>query len=266
MSLNHLFPWLVQTHYHNLDAHLAYLEAGGRRVREGEEHPSEEVMGVLVIGDGRVVSQRLRQDGIIKDRLEPTFVPAGTEGEFAGVLASMRYRDGALVYNGADRLAARVAKVANTSPVMDTVRRDFPRLVPPNLVFHDARELTDEVIDDYVGTKTDLAFVVPPTYSTPDYEVHGFIIKRTAYGPVGTGAVLHGGPRGLMERFYFDIQDGGLVAATEYFVPSGCGVEIHRKRVDPLPRQYQEAFDRINRVHEGQRDRQPEHRYGLVTV
>ncbi|MBI1970604.1 hypothetical protein HYS47_02580 [Candidatus Woesearchaeota archaeon] len=264
MSLDHLFPWLVEAHYHNLDAHLKYLEEGGRRVHEGEEHPSEEVTGVLIIGNGRLVSQKLRQDGIIKDRLDPTFVPAGTRDEFTGVLSSMRYRDGALVYNGSDRLAARVAKVGNTSAVMDAIRHDFPKLVPSDLVFRGARELTDQVIDDYVGTKTDLAIVVPPTYSTPDHEVHGFIIKRTAYGNVGTGPVLHAGPRGLVERFYFDVQDGRLVAATERFVPTGEGVVLHQKGVEPLPRRYQDAFDRINGIPELRGQEQPPVLYRAV--
>src|SRR3989344_327980 len=54
-----------------------------------------------------------------------------------------------------------------------------------------------------VGTKTDLAMVLPVSHTREDSSVHAYQIKATAHNQLGFGKVAHFGPEGLVEELFF---------------------------------------------------------------
>jgi len=227
-----LFSWLAQYHLqNNLIPNLPfikdsqYLKArGGAKIEEGEEN--DDTKGVLILSNGDSLVRRLKEEEIILDRSTPMFVPARDYVSFTYYLSRNIRKDGAFVYDGKNESISRISKFGNSSSKMNAARDSYQRYLPANFIYQDAAVMNQEEYDEQIGTKSDLAMVLPISHTKEDSYVHAYQIKRTAYGNTGLGKVTHFGPDGLMEEFFFRYapeSDGPFV------VPERKIVGVHRK-------------------------------------
>ncbi|MEK6901433.1 MAG: hypothetical protein AABX37_03765 [Nanoarchaeota archaeon] len=219
-----LFDWLVRYHVDtNLAAALPYIREGNLLVTEGEEN--NWAKGCLVVSDGQTLAERLLGDKIILDRTAPEFKPVQNYDTFFEFLQHHGAMDGSFVYDGSNFRMARVARLKNSSPALDAVRDRALELIPPDFVFQGQEEFTWWDYDDSIGTKTDLAILIPPAYSTPGSNVHAYQVKRTGFGALGMGKVTQFGQQGLEQEFFLR-QDHSSIGP---FIDSELGiVGVHR--------------------------------------
>jgi len=211
MEIKQLFGWLAQYHLDaNIRPNLPYIRNGryikprgnlhetGEPIETGEENPYTK--GALILADGDNLVQRLKEERIILDLFAPLFTPAGNYDLFASYLSSKNKRDGAFVYDGSNETMARVSRYSNhTSDLMQRTRENFARYIPANFINEEASIMN---YDDDVGTKTDLAMVLPVSHTKDGSLVHAYQIKATVHNQLGFGKVAHFGPDGLVEEFF----------------------------------------------------------------
>ncbi|MBI2668860.1 hypothetical protein HYX14_03380 [Candidatus Woesearchaeota archaeon] len=207
MSNNSLFEWLVQYHTErNLKVSRNFIEDGqfyinDLPVREGDENPF--AFGCLILANGDTLVDRLKKENITLDTRDPEFVSAQQYRPFMTYLDQCGKKDGAFIYDGKNQKIARTSRLRNSSPSIGAVRKRRRGLVPEDFIFEDAQELTEDDLENHIGTKTDLAMVLPVAYTENGSNVHAYQIKRTAYTHLGLGKVTHFGSQGLMEEFFF---------------------------------------------------------------
>lgn len=227
-----LFAWLAQYHLDaNLRPNLSFIVEGqyvgsrGKTIEEGEEN--HQTYGALVLANGDSLVQRLKKEKIILDLSTPMFTAAGNYDLFASYLSKSKKRDGAFVFDGKNETMTRVSRYANyNSELMQEVRENFARYMPANFIYEAAAMMTPKDYDNDVGTKTDLAMVLPVSHTKADSSVHAYQIKATAHSRLGFGKVAHFGPDGLIEELFFRYAP----ESKGPFVVSGQNIEaVHRK-------------------------------------
>jgi len=198
-----IFNWLVRYHYEtNVEPRLKDASKPTSIVKEGAEN--ELTSGCLIIENGDTLVGKLKAESIILDYATPEFTEAYDYDKFTNFLRTHKARDGAFFYDGLHRSVAKVSRYGNNSTPMAAVRQRQISLIPPDFVFYGSQvPLTHKDIDDHIGTKTDLAMVLPVAYSTEDCIVKAHQIKRTAYGNSSLGKVTSFGKHGLAEEFFF---------------------------------------------------------------
>ncbi len=235
---NQLFDWLVKYHIDtNLLPNLPLIEQGRFLKRDGTPIPEGEenhyATGCLILSDGDSLVRRLKEENIILDLSDPVFVPAGNYQLFTGYLSGNQKKDGAFVYDGKNKSMTRISRYNNrSSELMQKVRENYTNYLPPNFVHETAAEMTARDYDDDIGTKTDLAMVLPVSHTKEEEGsyVHSYQIKATAT-QLGLGKVAHFGPNGLIEEFFFryDPKSEG-----PFVVPEQGIVGVHRTyKIDP---------------------------------
>jgi len=200
-----LFEWLVMYHFDkNLKPRWDYLSKENLPFApEGEE--VEGSVGCLIIENGDTLADRLRDEGIILDRNHPKFNPVANYDSFDNYLIKNGKKDGAFIYDSLNERIARISRLSNNTPKMSEVREYQINLIPNDFIFNGTtEELTEHDIDEHLGTKTDLAMVIPEAYTTNESHVQAYQIKRTAYGRIGLGKVTHFAEGGLQREFFFD--------------------------------------------------------------
>ena len=221
MRENNLFSWLSQYHLDaNIRPNLPFIVNGrylntqnAKPIEEGEENP--QTYGALILADGDNLVRRLKKEKIILDLSTPVFSSADNYDLFAGYLSKNSKKDGAFVYDGKNETITRISRYNNhSSPSMQEVRENYERYMPANFIHEKAAVMTPEDYDHDIGTKTDLAMVLPVSHTREDSSVHSYQIKATAHNPLGFGKVAHFGPDGLIEELFFTYapeSDGPLV-------------------------------------------------------
>ncbi len=227
-----LFSWLSRYHLDaNLRPNLPFITDGqyagprGKPIEKGEEN--QQTYGALILADGDSLVRRLKEEKIILDLSTPMFTPASNYDLFASYLSRNRKRDGAFVFDGKNGTMTRVSRYANhTSEQMQEVRENFARYMPANFIHEEATVMTPEDYDLDVGTKTDLAMVLPVSHTRKDSSVHAYQIKATACNSLGFGKVAHFSPSGLVEELFFRYapQSSGPFVAPEHKIEG-----VHRK-------------------------------------
>ncbi len=205
-----LFCWLVQYHCEtNIPAHLSeYGRLGG--VPQSKENKA--TVGCLIIENGDTLVDRLVKERIILDRVPPEFSPVDSYAAFALYVKQHQEEDGAFFYDGKNHRLAKVSRFGNNSAKMQEARERQTSLIPPDFVFYGSNKpITPADLDDHIGTKTDLAMVLPVAYSTEDCIVRAYQIKRTAYGPASLGKVTAFGSTGLQEEFFVDFEGQEMI-------------------------------------------------------
>lgn len=201
----HLFDWLLEYHYErNLYECLPHMEDGqvkveGKFVEEGAENKLTK--GALVVADGPRLVEALMRKGIVIDRVPPRFQPVAGYDDFVRRLNEME--DGAFVYDGASRSLARV-RFANSTKPLNEARRRTSSLIPSDFIYSDGRELSDEDLDEKIGTKTDMAIHIPAAYGHKDWQIRAYLLKTSGYGSLGMGKVAQFGPEGLEREIHYD--------------------------------------------------------------
>jgi len=232
MKSDELFSWLSQYHLDaNIKPNLSSIVNGQyfnsqntKPIEEGEEN--HQTYGALILADGDNLVRRLKKERIILDLSTPMFSPADNYDLFAGYLSNNKKKDGAFVYDGKNMTITRISRYNNhSSPSMQEVRENYQQYMPANFIYEKAGEMTPEDYDHDIGTKTDLAMVLPVSHTREDSSVHSYQIKATAYNSLGFGKVAHFGPQGIVEELFFRYapESEGLFACPEQKI-----VGIHR--------------------------------------
>lgn len=201
----HLFAWLLKYHYeHNFYECLPHVADGrvkvdGRPVEEGAENKLTK--GVLIVADGPRLVKALMSKKIIINRVSPEFEPVASYNSLVPCLD--KNDDGAFVYDGANDSMAAVRFANSTSPLLEA-RKRTSSLIPSDFVYSDGRKLSEEDLDQKIGTKTDLAIHIPAAYGKNDWPIRSYILKTSGYGSLGIGKVAQFGPEGLEREIYFD--------------------------------------------------------------
>ncbi|NQV91227.1 hypothetical protein HQ489_02025 [Candidatus Woesearchaeota archaeon] len=251
MTSSPLFEWLVMYHLEkNLSPRSEYLSHGDMPFApEGEE--VEGSFGCLIIENGDTLAERLREERIILDRRHPQFKPANDYDEFQDYLVKNGKKDGAFIYDSLNQRVARVNRLSNNTPQMDEVRGYQTNLIPNDFIFDGRTQtLIERDIDDHVGTKTDLAIVIPEAYTTDDSHVQAYQIKRTAYGNLGLGKVTHFAKGGLQREFFFDYIPTGdnkseLMGVYRTYHQEDGKVQLLAERKVPLSYISKESLEQI---------------------
>lgn len=217
MVMQGLFGWLVEYHHRNLEHCLRFLQDG--RILSGEGIPFEEgeenerYKGLVIIANGSTLTQRLRDGGVINGST-PQPTPFVSKEEVFDYFDGQNGKDGAYLLDSVNRSIVRIVELNNNPSGMPMVKLED--MIPTDFVqYHGKR-----VDENDLGNKTRIAIKVPQAYANTE----AFLIKRSAYTPLGMGKVARFNSSGLAEEFFFMCEP----TAQEHFVAPGI-IGVHRQ-------------------------------------
>ncbi len=194
MSKERLFSRLAQYHQTvNLAACLSRMQDGvildphGKPYRAGVNDENEYYAGVLIVANGSTLVGKLTDARVITDRVYPTFHSVPTDDEFFAFHSSQGGKDRSYVYDSLTQSMARVRTFNNTPATLPS-NYSLEGMLPRN-----------EGLDD-IGTKVEIAIILPQAYDNTDT----YLIRRSPYGKLGMGAVMHFNAQGLRELLYLE--------------------------------------------------------------
>jgi hypothetical protein len=202
MTLPDQFELAVRYHHtRNLRECLPFIRDGrfslnGEPIPQGNEN--DLTRGVLIISNGETLAERLKKDRVIHDRKRPKFASLADEEDFLRYLHEQEDKDGAYIFDGKNSRIARVGILNNDPSPLQHESIDPSNLLPENFGSMDPYG-DGKGLDDFIGTKTYLAMILPIAYPN----TRSIIVKRSAYSKLGLGLVLLFNNQGLKRDFYF---------------------------------------------------------------
>lgn len=195
-----VFDMLVKYHVkENLASCLPHIRSDGKFYPPGMEKPlpecceNEYYRGFLLISvSDRPIDEFLR-DLLVEDSEADPFVDISDNEEFFKYISGEKEKDGAHVLDIANKRVARVSEINNGLPAVD-----YSKILPSDFIHYGAEALPEKPRSE-LGTKTPLAIKLPHKF--PGIET--YVIKKTAYGSLGMGKVVHFSGK-LVEELFFE--------------------------------------------------------------
>lgn len=213
-----LFWALARYHYEkNLLPNTGSIRQGKmylskRALKEGEEN--EKQKGLLIVANGKTLVIDLISDGTVSKKDIAQFEKIKSHSNFFRYLERQKHKDGAFIYDGANKRIARVMEFSNRPNMPGKLKLE--EKVPFDFIHANPQE----PLRHHLGTKTRLAIRLSAAY--PDVEAYQ--IKRTAYG-AGLGKVTHFTKKGLVEEFFFACKPKSI----KQLVPEKGIVGVYRR-------------------------------------
>jgi len=188
----------------------------------GDENPFH---GALIVANGDTLAGELVQQELVKENPLGKFIPTRTIDDFCTVMDRIKKRDRAMIYDGVNKQMANVEAIYANK--LAHINLDFDKDLPYNFMVNDGSIDVNEC-----GTRTRAAMLITKAYANSGCEVDAYIIRATAYTPLGMGLVAHFTKEGLKEVFFLKYDPN---SSEEMFIDKKkkvVGVYRTYKRVD----------------------------------
>ena len=218
-----IFPWLVMHHYETFLDFYNQRDEAEPRIRDGRLMVNNKLLkegsdnnmpyhGFIFLVDGLHIFDSLKEENMINDfkmekGLEKTITdeyndskPLLTFEEFSNFLRNEEENegeDGAYIYNSQMGNIVRVGCLNNNPNSLENF--SLMKGLPTDFIYSDSRNSNRSI-----GTKTEIAKIIPYHMASKGKKVDAYQIKRSSYAHLGMGKVTHFDGDGLMEEFFFD--------------------------------------------------------------
>jgi len=158
----------------------------------GDENPFH---GTLILANSDTLGGKLIEAVLVKKEGLGDFTPIKTIDDFIAFMDKHKKRDRAIIYDGVNTKMTSVEAIyANR---LAHLGLDLDRELPPDFMTYDVSVPVSEC-----GARTRTAMLIAKAYTDSQSNVDTYMIKTTAYTPLGLGLVAHFTRDGLKETFF----------------------------------------------------------------